>query len=194
MNEWSEIGIFADNMSTLKETSVADHNNENLVYMTELEFPVINFDNVKKQYLLSKNGKPEEFKSIDALLHSQDRTVFIEFKSGSMEKEKKGIKGKMKDSIFILADLLNCTIEYIRDNVTFVVVYNKAKNPRTSKAMDEFADRLAKLGHDRICRFGLGNCTELYFKNIITYNDEDFNRDIRQTGSFEDVIRKLPLN
>ncbi len=190
MNEWNSIGEFADSMATLKEASLDDKNS---VYMTELEFPVVNFDAVAEKYLICKNAKAEEFKSIDAVVRCGDKIVFIEFKNGSMDKERKGIRGKMKDSIFILADLLDCTIEYVRNNVVFVLVYNKAKNPRKSKSMDEFADRLAKLGHDRICRFGLDNCTELYFRNIITYNDEEFNEDIKESSDIKGVIDKLIL-
>ena len=194
ISDWKNIEIFTENLSTLKETSVANHNQKNLVYITESELPVINFDEVKKKYLLSKNGKSEEFKSVDALLRCGDSIIFIEFKSCSVDKEKKGIKGKMKDSIFIFADLLDCTIEYVRNNVTFVLVYSKEKNPRTSQAMDELADRIAVLGHDKICRFGFGNYTELYFKKIITYNDEEFNKDLEKSGSFEELLKKLPCH
>lgn len=169
ISDWKNIEIFTENLSTLKETSVANHNQKNLVYITESELPVINFDEVKKKYLLSKNGKSEEFKSVDALL-------------------------RCGDSIFILADLLDCTIEYVRNNVTFVLVYSKEKNPRTSQAMDELADRIAVLGHDKICRFGFGNYTELYFKKIITYNDEEFNKDLEKSGSFEELLKKLPYH
>lgn len=191
MNEWSNIEIFSNNKSTLKETSYDDAND---VFMTESEFEVIDFDDVKEQYLLSKNSRIEELKSADALLNCDQRIVFVEFKNGSMNREKQGIREKMKDSMFILADLLSCTIDYIRDNVTFVIIYNKRKNPRTSQSMDKFADIVSRLGHDRICRFGFDGYRNLYFKKIITYNDEQFNEDIKKSTKFEDIIKMLPYN
>ena len=189
MNEWSSIEIFADAKvnTTLKQTSYDDAKKE---YMTEIEYPVIDFDDVKEAYLLNKGAKIEELKSADALVNYAQKIVFIEFKNGSMGKEKRGVKEKMKDSMFILADLLDSTIEYVRSNVAFVVVYNKEKNPRSSPSMDIFSDIVSKLGHDRICRFGFDNYRELYFRKIVTYNDEQFNKDIMDSG-FERVIREL---
>ena len=189
MNEWSHIGIFADAKvnTTLKQTSYDDAKKE---YMTEIEYPVIDFDAVKEAYLLNKGAKIEELKSADALVNYAQQIVFIEFKNGSMGKEKRGVKEKMKDSMFILADLLDCTIDYVRNNVAFVLVYNNSKNRRSSPSMDTFADIVAKLGHDRICRFGFDNYRELYFRKIVTYNDEQFNKDIMDNG-FERVIREL---
>lgn len=189
MNEWSNIGIFADaNVNTtLKQTSYDDAKKE---YMTEGEYPVINFDAVKEAYLLNKGAKIEELKSADALVNCAQKIVFIEFKNGSMKNEKKGVKEKMKDSMFILVDLLDSTIEYVRSNVAFVVVYNKEKNPRSSPSMDIFSDIVSKLGHDRICRFGFDNYRKLYFNNIITYNYEQFNKDIMDRG-FGGVVKEL---
>ena len=189
MNEWSNIGIFADAKvnTTLKQTSYDDAKNE---YMTESEYPVIDFDAVKEAYLLNKGAKIEELKSADALVNCAQKIVFIEFKNGSMKNEKKGVKEKMKDSMFILVDLLDSTIEYVRSNVAFVVVYNKEKNPRSSPSMDIFSDIVSKLGHDRICRFGFDNYRKLYFNNIITYNYEQFNKDIMDRG-FGGVVKEL---
>lgn len=189
MNEWSNIGIFADAKvnTTLKQTSYDDAKNE---YMTESKYPVIDFDAVKEAYLLNKGAKIEELKSADALVNCAQKIVFIEFKNGSMKNEKKGVKEKMKDSMFILVDLLDSTIEYVRSNVAFVVVYNKEKNPRSSPSMDIFSDIVSKLGHDRICRFGFDNYRKLYFNNIITYNYEQFNKDIMDRG-FGGVVKEL---
>ena len=189
MNEWSNIGIFADAKvnTTLKQTSYDDAKKE---YMTESEYPVIDFDAVKEEYLLNKGAKIEELKSADALVNCAQKIVFIEFKNGSMKNEKKGVKEKMKDSMFILVDLLDSTIEYVRSNVAFVVVYNKEKNPRSSPSMDIFSDIVSKLGHDRICRFGFDNYRKLYFNNIITYNYEQFNKDIMDRG-FGGVVKEL---
>lgn len=189
MNEWSNIGIFADAKvnTTLKQTSYDDAKKE---YMTESEYPVIDFDAVKEAYLLNKGAKIEKLKSADALVNCAQKIVFIEFKNGSMKNEKKGVKEKMKDSMFILVDLLDSTIEYVRRNVAFVVVYNKEKNSRSSPSMDAFSDIVAKLGHDRICRFGFDNYRELYFRKVVTYNDEQFNKDIMDIG-VEGVVKEL---
>ena len=126
--------------------------------MTESEFEVIDFDDVKEQYLRSKNSRSEELKSTYALLNCDQRIVFVEFKNGSMNKEKQGIREKMKDSMFILADIVS------------------------------------RLGHNRICRFGFDGYRNLYFRKIVTYNDEQFNEDIKKNTKFEDIIKMLPYN
>lgn len=91
MNEWSSIEIFADAKvnTTLKQTSYDDAKKE---YMTEIEYPVIDFDAVKEAYLLNKGVKIEELKSADALVKCSQKISFIEFKNGSMKNEKKAVK------------------------------------------------------------------------------------------------------
>lgn len=65
INDWDNIEIFTENQSTLTETSYDDGNSE---YMTELKVPVIDFDNVKEQYLQNIGCQDESLTSVDALL------------------------------------------------------------------------------------------------------------------------------
>lgn len=76
INNWDNIEIFTKNQSTLRNTSYDDNNSE---YMTELEVPVIDFYNVKEQYLQSIGCQDESLTSVDALLLKANCNVFIEF-------------------------------------------------------------------------------------------------------------------
>lgn len=81
--------LLRDNVSTLKETSIDTHDNNNIKYMTASEREAINFDNVKKEYI--KNlALTDEPKSNDALfINKNDDLVFVEFKNGYMDTAKK---------------------------------------------------------------------------------------------------------
>ena len=104
INDWDNIEIFTKNQSTLRNTSYDDNNSE---YMTELELPVIDFDNVKEQYLQSIGCQDESLTSVDALLSKTNCNVFIEFKNGSFAKKevRLGIYSKIQDSLLMLCDI-----------------------------------------------------------------------------------------
>ena len=80
----NENPLFANNRSTLKETSKDDSNTE---YMTESEMEVISFDKVKEAYVKELFG--EGVASLDALAVFEDRIELIEFKNGCLEKRGK---------------------------------------------------------------------------------------------------------
>ena len=45
-------------------------------------------------------------------------------------------------------------------------------------------------GYCNNCRFGFDNYRELYFRKVVTYNDEQFNKDIMDIG-VEGVVKEL---
>ena len=181
INDWDNIEIFTENQSTLTETSYDDGNSE---YMTELKVPVIDFDNVKEQYLQSIGCQDESLTSVDALLSKENCNVFIEFKNGSLAKKevRLGIYSKIQDSLLMLCDITDNHISQLRQCLDFILVYNEEKNPsKSNKAKDYINDRIMELGGKELVRFGMSRYDGVYFRNVHTYNVE----------KFEDYISKL---
>lgn len=181
MNEWDNIEIFNKNQSTLRKTSYDDDNSE---YMTELEVPVIDFDNVKEQYLQSIGCQDESLTSVDALFSKANCNVFIEFKNGSLAKKevRLGIYSKIQDSLLMLCDITDNHISNLRKCLDFVLVYNEAKNPsKSNKEKYYINDRLMKLGGEEFVRFGMSRYAGVYFRKVHTY----------QVEKFEEYISKL---
>ena len=88
MNKLKNYLIFEKNLSTLKETSKDNHNNNTKEFMTNSLLEVVNFDGVKNAYIknLKLRGTP---KSNDALFFDgQGKVIFIEFKNGSVKSSK----------------------------------------------------------------------------------------------------------
>ena len=165
----NENPLFANNRSTLKETSKDDSNTE---YMTESEMEVISFDKVKEGYV--KNLSAKGAASLDALAVFEDRIELIEFKNGCLEKrgEEENIGYKIRDSLLLFCDIVNKNITYTREHVDFILVYNESKNPITSKEI--IALRSAQKGGGEFTRFGFERLKGLYFRNVHTYTEEQF--------------------
>lgn len=82
--------IFKQAVSTLKETSKDDSSSDNIEYMTECEKTAINFDRVKLKYAKKYFGnRNSAYKSVDALLQTDEMLYFIEFKNGVLSGEER---------------------------------------------------------------------------------------------------------
>ena len=174
INDWDNIEIFTENQSTLTETSYDDGNSE---YMTELKVPVIDFDNVKEQYLQRIGCQDESLTSVDALLSKAHCNVFIEFKNGSLAKKevRLGIYSKIQDSLLLLCDITDNHISQLRQCLDFILVYNEEKNPsKSNKSKDYINDRIMELGGKELVRFGISRYDGVYFRKVHTYNVEKF--------------------
>lgn len=177
--------IFNTNISTLKETSRDNHDNTDC-YMTESTLAAINFDRVKDEYI--KDLKLcENPKSNDALFICPDgKPVFIEFKNGFMDNGKCfDVRGKVFDSMLIFTDIVDKCIEYTRNNMDYILVYNEEKNTEStaedpskyiqeSKSRDQIGKRLMKLGGDYHIKFGLERFKKYCFQNVFTYTEDEF--------------------
>ncbi len=86
--------IFADNISTLKETSKDKNNNESEEFMTSSKLEAINFDGVKNTYTNKLGLSNESASSFDALAFINNNGLFIEFKNGNMKNEKQNVQKK----------------------------------------------------------------------------------------------------
>ena len=204
MNDIKDIEILKNSECTLKETSKDDHDLKNIEYMTFSEKIVINFDKVKEKYVesLSNNlSLSETPSSSDALYIADDEEMyFIEFKNGMMSKKDIfEVRLKIFDSLLTLTDIINKNVSFTRQNLSYILVYNETKNQLTEeifaeehkkekfteKEIDElwlshlryrFAMRLGRRSEKEynFIRFSLRRFKNLYFKNVFTLNQKEF--------------------
>lgn len=181
--ELYNIPIFKKNMSTFKETSY-DKDGEEPGYMTDSQIQVINFDKVKDGYIknLALSNTPC---SNDALYFGKDNKIFfVEFKNGVLDERPRrnfNICKKIYDSLLIFNDIVNKNISFCRENLYFILVYNENKNKReackteqeeSSKAI--ISKKIHKKAKKKFIRFGLDRFEKLYFKEVFTYTESEF--------------------
>ena len=181
--------FFKNNLSTLKEIS-KDNSKTIVEYMTESILPVVNFDGVKTEYLKSFHLSDELAKSCDGLLCLNDKDIFIEFKNGKSINASE-IKIKIKESLLILTAIIAPDeIFEIKNKGTFILVYNKDKNPITKqeikqKGIQESPSRdflirySLNIGGKEFIRYGLEKFDK-FFNEVHTYCQEDFEKYIKQ--------------
>ena len=114
MKEFSIYPIFINHRSSLKETSKDTPDSKHIFYMTEDMTEVIDFDEVKKEYICSL-GLSDVPASSDALLEGKGTNpIFIEFKNGQINKIVQAeLKKKIYDSLLILFDILQKDNKYL---------------------------------------------------------------------------------
>lgn len=111
--------------TSLKETS---YDSEHREYMTEAGVAVVNFDQVKADYMKKHKHSVKDAKSVDALARGIDGNLYmIEFKNGDCKKEAPDIKLKIKDSLLILCDLCKKRLHDARKEIIFVLVINSSR-------------------------------------------------------------------
>lgn len=143
--------LLQDFGDTLKNASKDTQNDR---YMTQCRKQVVNFDSFKK-YVTEKlklSGYPY---SCDVLYrYSANKWFLIEFKNGKLENENMNnefvpknnefydIIRKFLESLLLLTEELDQSINFFRNNITFILVYNEQSNPFLSTK-----DSITKLGH-----------------------------------------------
>lgn len=151
---------------------------------------VVSFDNVKKEFCKTFNKDETLMFSVDTILYNKrnNRVVLVEFKSGTLTNHvKRRIKSKLKDSILLLNHLLNKNLNYMQENMEFVLVYNLDSNPDSQQNLSdsdpldndgfyELADDLIGLAEEENIRFGLEAYEDIFVKKVHTYNVEQFKR------------------
>ena len=182
--------------TTLKETSKNDADKKDVLYMVDSEFPVIDFDKVKERYIsnLSLMDTP---KSNDALLQLDGKLYFIEFKDGNIKSEIYGIRRKIYESLLIFCDIVGKNISFTRENMNYILVYNKEnskkyiqemidkrkkesstlskKEMNESLAFEQFRDIMGDLSKKKIDIFGLEKqFKNMYFHEVYTYDKREF--------------------
>lgn len=183
IQEYRNLPIFKNNVSSFKETSY-DKDSEVPRYMTNSEIQVINFDKVKDCYIrdMFLSNTPC---SNDALyIGKNNKIFFVEFKNGALEKNKKmifNIYNKIYDSLLIFNDIVHENISFCRENLYFILVYNESKNlyeKHGAKQEDSSKTMISKYIHKKAkkkyIRFGLERYEKIYFKEIFTYTESEF--------------------
>ena len=183
-NEWN----LRDYEKTLKEVSY-DKNNKK--YMTESQIRIICFDDFVTKKYVPKCKLKATLSSNDALYcFEEDRYIFIEFKNGKDIKSNE-IKFKILNSLLILCDINNINVSDTRSEMEFILVYNSVRKPITETEINQYKkdknDIIIESGSkDYICkhiskkanteyrRFGLSAYVGLYFKDVHTYDIEEF--------------------
>lgn len=188
--------VFKDNMTTLKETSFDKEKN---IYMTDMEYEAVNFDKVKSKYI--ENIHPGHVPlSNDALIVINGELFFVEFKNGNMRNSIRDVRRKNYDSLLILLDYLGRTISYSRENINYILVYNKQESEQfieknllkndevqSSKSFDMFTKTMGILAKKNLDIFGLASEFEkIYFKKVYSFTAPEFEKFIN-----ESIIKKL---
>lgn len=180
IQDYKDIEIFKNNISTFKETS-HDTDGQCPGYMTESEIKVINFDKVKEDYVRGMKLSKMPC-SNDALYIDKDKNIFfVEFKNGQIKNKIYNVYNKIYDSLLMFNDIVNENISFCRQNVYFMLVYNEEKNSRlegNKKQEDSSKAVISKLIHNKankkFVRFGLKQFEKLYFKEVFTYTESEF--------------------
>jgi hypothetical protein len=135
--------------------------------MTTNQFTVVNFDAFKEN-IVRKFGLSKSPKSCDALCCINGQFFLIEFKNGKMDKNKVyEIRGKIFESLLLLTEELGVTINYTRNNLTFILVYNDSVRHSINSSLS----RKAKIND---ILFGLDSFEKIYFKDVFTMNEDEF--------------------
>ena len=187
-----KINLKIYNTSTLKQTSKDDNNEE---YMTESQIKVINFDSVGGDKYTRNNNLSIQLKTNDVLfLHNDRRYTFIEFKNGKLLdksnridiKKLKDIELKILNSMFVLEDIEEKSLNTLKEITNYILVYNEEKNsPNEKNSISEIGNYFVNQGSslsiventfekDEIICFGLEKFKNYCFKNVHTYSKEEF--------------------
>ena len=176
--QYDEIEIFKRNVTSFAETS-KDTDSDEVKYMTHSEIKVVNFDEVKNEYIRDMK-LPITPCSNDALYVDADKKYYlVEFKNGKMNKLKiYNVQNKIYDSLLIFCDIVNQNISFCRENVSFILVYNEGKNPLEEGKQENPRVAIGKYfsakANKKFIRFDLEKFRTLYFKDVDTFTEKEF--------------------
>ncbi len=190
--QYDKIALFRDNMSSLRETS-KDSDSSNPECMTNSEIAVVNFDKVKESYIKDMKLSFTPCSNDALYIDKNGDLYFIEFKNGIMTRPMIfNVYNKIYDSLLIFNDIVGQNISFCRKHVNFILVYNesknlsedynnegknlskddKIKNQDCSKA--KIVKRLYSKAKKKYIRFGLERFEKLYFQEVFTYTQQEF--------------------
>lgn len=180
--------------SSLRELSRDASDENNIQYMTASEAQAIDFDGVKERYEHDLGLIGEHASSVDAILTTPESIVFIEFKNGNMKAEKAKVKTKLRDSLLIFGDITEKTITYTRQKVDYILVYNEQKNPlpnQLTRHVEQdvpsrrfIAKHIAQKGKQEFILYDLERFKKLYFREVHTYTQHEFDAFLHSHGIF----------
>ena len=138
-------------VSTWKECSCDSTNN---VSMIDSDEQIINFDQVKTQYLNELKVSEECSPSVDAI--GED------------------LRNKLFGSLLIFNDITGGTLEDTRKNVDYIVVYNPEYKNFSSK--DEIAFNKARIGRQKCPLLGVDRFPGFCVRNAYLINMKAFEK------------------
>lgn len=192
-----EIGIFINNKKSLLEVSLDDSDKNNPVNMVDADKDiskdiVIDFDDVKTAFCRKFNKSNEVFKSADALLYSKtkNKLIFVEFKNDKV----RDVKTKLKDSLLVFSNILDVNLEFCREYLEYIVVYNYEKNKKyveqeknkcrreeqnksqslSKEYIEGFVKPLFRLAKDEIILWDLELMKDICVSEVHTYTVNEF--------------------
>lgn len=180
MNNLIEKTDLAQCKNTIKSISYDKEHNESMIESLER---VVDFDKVKTKYLNNLHRSEEDAKSVDGLMVLDAKLAMVEFKNGDMGNERNSVHHKIKDSLLIFNDIVRMNISYTRDNLDFILVYNRDKNPISkeekrnisdSKSRFQIGSILMRRAGQEFVRWGFLKYKGLYFRNVHTYDIDQF--------------------
>lgn len=182
MMDFESYRILQDNRESLKETSKDDSDPSDIKYMTSSEKLVVNFDLVKRYYVNALGRSENTITSVDAIVPLENRILFVEFKNG--EVNNRNVKDKLRDSLLVFLDIIEKNINFSRENIDLVVVYNLERNPFPRKKQKgelqetpsrvAIADYVMEKAQEEFIRFDLERYKRIYFRDVHTYSKEQF--------------------
>lgn len=184
--------------TSLKKTSLNKYDKASEIYMTDSEFPAIDFDAVKERYT-GKFKLKQVPKSNDALVQMDENVFFIEFKDGNMKNERFDVVQKIYDSLLIYCDITKQTISDTRSYMVYIIVYNgaasrdylkkcieekrKSDTINESPSFVEFGTALGGLAKTNADVFGWrGRFGGIYFKDVLTIEKNAFSEEVFKIG------------
>lgn len=180
---------YCDCISTLKDTSLDDSKNE---FMVDSSLKVFDFDKIKEKY--SKKFEVYDIPlSNDVLFYKkEDEIYFIEFKNGRIDQRENGrIKFKFLESILMFVDIVKKDLEFSRNNVKYILVYNydvncdqfnfnddkKVKEVHYKNSRVNIGQALMRLAKKELVRFDLARYANIYVKEVHTYSIDEFKKN-----------------
>ncbi len=181
IKRYENIEIFQRNLSSFRETS-KDTDSGSVKYMTQSEIEVIHFDKVKDDYIKGMKLSVTPCSNDALYVHRDGKLYFVEFKNGVMKKDKVyNVYQKIYDSLLILNDIIGENISFCREHLNFILVYNEKKNPCETEAYEDSVKArigkyfAGKAGRPYV-RFDLGRFQKIYFKEVFTYTESEFEK------------------
>ncbi len=174
--DFDDYPVFRNNKKSLQYTS-RDTDKDPVQFMTLDTRKVIDFDSVKTS-VISKgfNERDNVARSADALFSTDKGIYIVEFKNGDFSSIE--ISQKANDSILLFNYVTSKQIDYTRDNISFILVYNKeAKNItwETSLALHK-----AMLGRTGLKAFGTDKLKGFSYKDVFMVEKRDFDDFLRK--------------
>jgi hypothetical protein len=162
--------MLGDYGETLEKTSEDVNKSPAERFMTSCKKIVVNIDKFKSDFV--KNMRLSQVpKSCDALcMTSPDEFFLIEFKNGIIDDLKNyEVKTKIFETLLLLTEKLDRTIQFTRENLTFILVYNEDVSHKFYIHGRVFS-RTADFKLD----MGLARFEKIYFKSVNIYSKAEF--------------------